>query len=141
MAIVLMASSCPTMDSWITSSILSRRSDSSMVRLTTGMPVHMLTTSAISSLVTIGVSFFWVSCHSCSIFLILAWSWTSRSLISAAISYCCEAMALSLSRLRFSRAFCASAMLIGTTPFLILTRDDASSMMSMALSGRKRSEI
>ena len=41
----------------------SRRSVSSVLRRTTGIPVHMLTTWAMSSSVTTGTSFDWSSCH------------------------------------------------------------------------------
>ncbi len=54
--IASMASSCPTMRSCSASSICSRRSDSSWAICVTGMPVHIETTSAMSSAVTCGLS-------------------------------------------------------------------------------------
>jgi hypothetical protein len=49
------ASFCPTTDLCSSSSIFSRRSDSSVAICITGTPVHMETTSAMSSAVTTGL--------------------------------------------------------------------------------------
>ena len=58
------ASSWPMMRWWMFSSMCSRRSVSSTAMRVTGMPVHMLTTSAISSPVTTGCSSVLDACHS-----------------------------------------------------------------------------
>ena len=76
------ASCWPTTRLWSASSMRSRRSDSSALMRITGMPVHMLTTWAMSSSVTTGVSLAISACQvsrSCSIFS-LACASSSRSL-------------------------------------------------------------
>ena len=61
---VSIASSWPMTRWWRTSSILSRRSDSSWAMRVTGIPVHIATTWAISSSSTLGVSPDIVACQS-----------------------------------------------------------------------------
>ena len=61
---VSIASSWPMTRPWRTSSILSRRSDSSCAMRVTGMPVHIATTWAISSSSTLGGSPDAAACHS-----------------------------------------------------------------------------
>ena len=135
------ASSWPMTRSCSASSIWSSRSDSSWAIRVTGMPVHMETTSAMSSSSTVGLSPADLACHS------------ARSGIQP-----------------FSRAVASASrsvgrlleLLVGDRRFLLLgdalevlaaprsasaaptsgcrrTREAASSITSIALSGRKRS--
>ncbi|MBA7526699.1 hypothetical protein ES705_18868 [subsurface metagenome] len=124
-----------------TSSILRRRLVSSPANCTTGIPVHILTTSAISSAVTTTPSCSCSACHSSSIFFIFSSIWSSCSRFSVARSYCWVARAASLSLRTLSSACLASFKVIGIVLCLILTLDAASSTRSIALSGRKRSGI
>ena len=71
---------------WSASSIFSRRSDSSALMRMTGMPVHMLTTWAMSSSVTTGVSLAWSSCHFVRSSSIRSLPWASSSRSRAAAS-------------------------------------------------------
>ncbi len=140
-ATVFMASSWPIIRWCRASSICRRRLVSSIVSLITGMPVHMLTTSAISSEVTTGRPCSFLTCHSFSIVSILSVSWSSRSRNSPEYSYCWAAIAVSFSLRTLSKARLASANPIGALPRLMRTRELASSIKSIALSGKKRSAI
>ena len=64
--IVSIASSWPMTCLWSASSMWSSRSDSSALIRMTGIPVHMLTTWAMSSSVTTGVSLPCSSCQACA---------------------------------------------------------------------------
>ena len=140
LATLITASSWPTMRLWIPSSMCSRRSVSSMPNRETGMPVHMLTTSATSSSVTTGWSCSCPWCHSSSAFSSFSMRRSSRSRSSAAYSYCWLAMASSFSLRTFSSTFVVSLTERGAVLVRSRTREAASSMTSMALSGRNRSE-
>ena len=136
-----MASSWPTMRLCISCSMRSSRSVSSMASRVTGMPVHMLTTSAMSSLVTLLRSSSRSSCHSRSRPSIFSTSRISRSRSSAAYSYCWEEMASSFSLRTFSSTFMTSFTERGVVELRRRTLEPASSMRSMALSGRNRSAM
>ena len=97
LAIILIASSWPIIRSCSTFSMLSSRLVSSLAICTTGMPVHMLTTSAMSSAVTSGFSCSCSACHSSSSFFLSSSALSSCCLSSAAWSYCWVARAASLS--------------------------------------------
>jgi len=107
-AMVRMASSWPTTFSCRASSILRSLCDSSEAMRVTGMPVHMETTSQMSSAVTTGFSCWRSLRQPASRALMRSWSFTSRSRSSAAYSYCCWAMACSFSRRMLSSPFMAS---------------------------------
>ncbi len=118
------------------SSILRRRSVSSTAIRVTGIPVHMLTTSAISSLVTESFSSLVLACHSSCSCCNFSASFNSRSRSSAAYSYCCCEMASSFSRRTVSNTFLDSLTDSGVPLERIRTLEPASSIRSIALSGR-----
>ncbi len=117
----------------------SSRSDSSWAMRVTGMPVHIATTWAISSSSTTGWSPDIGDCHS-----LRSWSTDSRAVASAsrsvaASSYSWLLIAASFSLVIRSRSFCASRRAGGALEWRRRTRDAASSIRSIALSGRWRS--
>ena len=116
-----------------------RRSVSLAERRVTGIPVHMLTTSSMSSDVTTGISSPRSSCHSFSRVESFLASLASRSRSSAAYSYWRAEMASSFSLRTFSSIFETWLTENGAVVKLMRTREAASSMRSMALSGMKRS--
>ncbi|BAS06913.1 hypothetical protein AHiyo4_03350 [Arthrobacter sp. Hiyo4] len=137
----LMASFWPTTRLCSSSSIFSRRVDSSSVSLKTGMPVELANTSAIRSSSTSEMSsmppdFQWRSFSERSVM-----SFCSLSRREAAPSKSCASMADSFSifslAIRSSMAFSSGGAVIRR----MRNRAPASSIRSMALSGRKRSEI
>ena len=139
LATITMASSWPMMRWCRCSSMCSSRSVSSTCRRESGMPVHMATTSATSSAVTTACSRSWSSCHAFSRSSIFSCSFTSRSRSSAANSYCCPERASSFSLRTLSSTLLASFTDSGVEVCRMRTRDDPSSIRSMALSGRNRS--
>ena len=137
----VIASSWPMTLLCSASSMCRRRSCSSLAMRVTGMPVHMLTTSAMSSGPTTGASLSPSAPSSSSRCSSFSCSFTSRSRSSAANSYCWELMALSFSLRRLSNPRSASLSDGGVEERLMRTREDASSIRSIALSGRKRSPM
>ena len=142
--IALTASSWP-MTLWCrVSSILRSLSDSVSVSLLTGTPVQDATMWAMSSSVTTGdsvvppassVRLLWAMARISALISI------SRSRSSPALSKSWERTALSLS-LRTVRSSRSNSFAAGGSWELInRTREPASSIRSMALSGRKRSEM
>mmetsp|Transcript_15686 Transcript_15686/g.46300 ORF Transcript_15686/g.46300 Transcript_15686/m.46300 type:complete len:397 (-) Transcript_15686:930-2120(-) len=140
------ASSCPITRPCSTSSILMSRSVSSDETFSIGMPVHCATMLAMSASVTVGpppstlsasaldcslapASTAWILALS-SISLSRSWPAFSKSWPRTAASLSLTTALSSLSR---SRASSGSAMCRSRT------RDPASSIKSMALSGKKRS--
>ena len=119
------------------------------------MPVHIETTSAMFSSVTRGFSAGWAASAAASAgwapsgvgsppwpdssFSIFSRSLTSRSRSSAASSYCWAVIAASFSFCTASSPRSASLSDGGVVDFCSRTRLEASSIRSIALSGRKRS--
>ena len=133
------ASSWPMMRSCSTPSMRSSLSVSASVRLLTGTPVDMLTTSAISASVTCersrsdsSANFFSASARASAISF-------SRSRRLAARSKSCEEMASSFWVRTWRSSSSISRISSGSTRLRIRMRAPASSSTSMALSGRKRS--
>ena len=125
---------------WSASSIFSRRSDSSALMRMTGMPVHMLTTWAMSSSVTTGVSFDWSSCHlarSSSIAL-LALGLLVAKARGGLVVLAGDRLVLAGASISSSASW-ASLISGGADAERSRTRDPASSTRSIALSGRARS--
>ena len=117
----------------------SSRSDSSWAMRVTGMPVHIATTWAISSSPTVGWSpDTWV-CHSARSSSTFSLAVASASRSVAASSYSWLLIAASFSLVTRSRSFWASRRAGGADAWRRRTRDAASSIRSMALSGRWRS--
>ncbi len=115
--------------------------DSASVSLKTGMPVHIATMSAISSSPTSGRSPPSPEVHSCSssfFLLVRRRSWSRRL---AAFSNSWASIAASLSRRVVSISSSRSRYTGGCVIDLMRMREAASSTRSMALSGRKRSEM
>ena len=121
-------------------SISSSRAVSSEAIRVSGMPVHMETTSRMSSSLTISSSSARSDCTSCSSSSSFDCRLTSRSRSSAAYSYCWLPIAWSFSRRSASRPFVASRTEGGVEWRRMRTRAAASSIRSIALSGKKRSE-
>ena len=136
----LMASSWPMTRLWSSSSIVSRRLDSSSVSLTMGTPVALARTSAMRSSSTMATTSMSPAFH-CRSRSDLAWmSFFSSSRREAAASKSCASMAPSLRR-RTSAIFSSNSRRSGGAVMrLIRRREPASSMRSIALSGRNRSE-
>ncbi|CAM5258753.1 hypothetical protein SALBM217S_09309 [Streptomyces griseoloalbus] len=119
----------------------SRRLDSSSVSLKTGMPVAVARTSAISSPSTSATTSMSPAFHSFSRFALAARSCFSLSRSEAAFSKSCESIADSLSR-RTPAIFSSNSRRSGGAVIRRMRiREPASSIRSIALSGRKRSEM
>ena len=114
---------------------------SASVSLKTGIPVHIETMSAISSSPTSGRSPPSPEDHSSSSSRFLFVSWRSLSRRFAAFSNSCASIAASLARRVSSISSSSSRYTGGWLIDLIRIRDAASSIRSIALSGRKRSEM
>ncbi len=134
-----MASCWPMTRLCSASSMWSSRSDSSWAMRVTGMPVHIATTWAISSSSTIGCSPDIEDCHSVRSASAVSRAVASASRSVAASSYSWLLIAASFSLVIRSRSFCASRRAGGALELRRRTRDAASSIRSMALSGRWRS--
>ena len=114
---------------------------SASVSLNTGMPVHMETMSAISSSPIDGRSTPSPASHCASSsrrFSVSLRSWSRRL---AAFSNSWSSIAFSFSERVFSISSSSSRYTGGATIDLIRMREAASSIRSIALSGRKRSEM
>ena len=109
---------------------------SSLSSLVTGIPVHIDTTSDMSSIVTCTASLVLSVSKALINFSTLADCSSSSSLNFAAFSYCCPEMAFSFHFLVFSNSFFASLNSGGTNEFFIRTLEPASSIRSIALSGK-----
>ena len=136
-----MDASWPTTCSCRTSSIFTSRSVSVAASLVTGIPVHMLTTSAISSSPTLGVSSPLSECQLVSTSSSFSERFISRSRSSAAYSYCRPDMASFFSLRTLSSIFIDSFTDSGAVEKLMRTLEAASSIRSMALSGKNLSAI
>ena len=136
-----MAACWPMTRLWSSSSMRISFWVSASVSLKTGMPVHIETMSAISSSPIAGRSPDSPErhCSSRSRFLLVSWrSWSRRF---AAFSNSCASIAASLSRRVVSISSSRSRYTGGAVIDLMRMREAASSMRSIALSGRKRSEM
>ena len=135
------ASSCPMIFSLSDAPIVASLFPSLWAILLTGMLVAILTTCATSSAVTSEGEesclrcHFWRSCSSSARFIF------SMSLNIAAFSKSDAATASCFSATIISIAFSRVCIFFGTLMFFRCTRLPASSIMSMALSGRQRSVI
>ena len=114
---------------------------SASVSLNTGMPVHIETMSAISSSPIDGRSPDSPDSHSCSSSRFLLVSLRSLSRSAAAFSNSCASIAASFSRRVVSTSSSSSRLAGGEVIDLMRIREAASSIRSIALSGRKRSEM
>ena len=135
-AIVLIASSCPMMVLFISSSICSSRSDSSVASCITGTPVHMETSSAMSSALTTGLVARSQPVRSFSMRVFRSLSRLESSITSSLRPFCTASVRIALTPFSSSinsLKVCAAGLLY------MRTREDASSIRSIALSGRKRS--
>mmetsp|Transcript_47391 Transcript_47391/g.90491 ORF Transcript_47391/g.90491 Transcript_47391/m.90491 type:complete len:415 (+) Transcript_47391:1365-2609(+) len=140
------ASSCPMMRVCSFSSISSRRFDSSEDTFSTGMPVQAATMAAMSLSVTTGPMPPSSSAASVSRLAevmaeICAFSSISRSRSDPAFSKSCPRTAPSFSLSRALSSLSSSRASSGRAAWRSRTRDPASSIRSIALSGRKRSEM
>ena len=117
----------------------SSRADSCSEMRVTGMPVHIATTSAISSSPTDGWSPETCVCHSARSSSTRSLAVASASRSVAASSYSWLLIAASFSFVIRSSSFCATRSSGGADEWRRRTRLEASSMRSMALSGRWRS--
>ena len=134
------ASSWPITFSFMKLSICSNRCDSSAAILDKGTPVHWEITSRISSSPTDGLSF---DCSSENSFSRLSSSISnlcSLCLSSLAWSYSWSVDAASFSRRNSSKLVRTSRRDGGTAYLRILTRAEASSIRSIALSGKNLSD-
>ncbi len=119
----------------------SRREDSSSVSLKTGMPVAVARTSAMSSPSTSATTSMSPAFHSFSRLAFAASSCFSLSRREAAFSKSWESIADSLSR-RTPAIFSSNSRRSGGAVIRRMRiREPASSIRSIALSGRKRSEM
>ena len=136
------AACCPMTRLWSSSSMRMSFAVSASVSLKTGMPVHIETMSAISSSPIAGRS---VSAspasHCSSSSRLRCVSRRSASRRFAAFSNSCASIADSFSRRVVSISSSSSRYTGGEVIDLMRMRDAASSMRSIALSGRKRSEM
>ena len=114
---------------------------SASVSLNTGIPVHIETMSAISSSPMAGRSPDSPDSHSCSSWRFLFVSLRSLSRSAAAFSNSWASIAASFSRRVVSTWSSSSRLAGGELIDLIRIREAASSIRSIALSGRKRSEM
>ena len=139
-ATATIASSWPMTRLCSSSSMRTRRADSASVSLKTGMPVHIETMSAISSSPTCGCSS-WFSderhCSSSSRFFCVSFRSLSRR--EAAFSNSWFSIEASLSLRTRSISSSSSRYRGGADIDLIRSREAASSIRSIALSGRWRS--
>ena len=135
----LIASSCPMTRLCSSSSMCSSREDSSSVSLTIGMPVEAASTSAMTSSLTVVTASDspWRQAFSLSSRSDLSFCSSSRR--EAASSKSCPSIAssffLRVSSMRASNSLSSG----GAVRRRIRSRAPASSIRSMALSGRKRS--
>ncbi len=135
LAILSIASSWPMIYLCSSSSICSRRSDSSSASTMTGIPVHIDTISAISSTLTVGLLSLSQAAFKSS-------SCPSRdfSKFSRSAEGICSSSAF-LSSFRTERSLWTTSLASSPIGFLyIRTRDEASSIKSIALSGKNRSD-
>ncbi|CPU67578.1 Uncharacterised protein [Mycobacteroides abscessus] len=135
----LIAASWPTTRLCSSSSMLSRRLDSSSVSLKTGMPVAMARTSAISSSSTSATVSRSPDFHAFSLSARFAVSCFSLSRRPAAFSKSCASIADSFSRRASAISSSSSLSSGGAVMRRMRRRAPASSMRSIALSGRNRS--
>ncbi len=119
----------------------SRRAVSSSVSLNTGIPVQIARTSAISSSPTSATTSMSPAFHSFSRLPFSASRVFSRSRRDAAFSKSCASIADSLSRRTFAMRSSNSRRSGGAVIRRMRMREPASSMRSIALSGRNRSEM
>ena len=133
------ASFWPMMRLCSSSSMRSRREDSSSVSLKTGMPVQAASTSAICSSPTSVMVSVSPSRHFCSFSRRSSPSLRSLSRRPAAFSKSWASMAASFSRRTSAIRPSISCRSAGAVMRLMRMRAPASSMRSTALSGRKRS--
>ena len=115
--------------------------NSALAILLTGIPVIIETTSEISFSSTVSLCCFNSSCH-------FSWAETnsfsilfSSSLSFAASSYFCFLTTVFFLSLTSSREISKSTIFFGTSIFVIWTLDPASSIASIALSGKNLSEM
>ena len=135
----LMACSCPITRRWSSSSILSRRAVSSSVNLNTGIPVAVERTSAINSSSTSVTTSRSPAFHDFSRSARSAMRFFSSSRSDAAFSKSWLSIADSFSRRVFA-IFSSNALSSGGAVMRRMRRrEPASSMRSIALSGKKRS--
>ena len=126
---------------WSSSSMRISFCVSASVSLKTGMPVHIETMSAISSSPIDGRSPDSPDSHACSSSRFLFVSLRSLSRSDAAFSNSWASIAASFSRRVFSTSSSSSRFAGGEVIDLMRMREAASSIRSIALSGRKRSEM
>ena len=137
----LMASSWPMTRLWSSSSILSSRVDSASLSLTIGMPVAVASTSAISSSSTSATTSMSPAFHCFSRSDLARISFFSSSRSDAANSKSCASIAPSFLR-RTSAIFSSNSRRSGGAVIRRMrSREPASSIRSIALSGRNRSEM
>mmetsp|Transcript_6129 Transcript_6129/g.15615 ORF Transcript_6129/g.15615 Transcript_6129/m.15615 type:complete len:201 (-) Transcript_6129:1572-2174(-) len=143
------ASSCPIRRECSVSSMFIRRFPSLADTLSTGMPVQLDTMLAMSASCTMGpaspppasmVALF-SSCFAAVIFWICALSSTSLSRRDPAASKSWVRIAVSFSFSSARSSLSSSLASSGMAACCKRTRDPASSIRSIALSGRKRSEM
>ena len=135
----LMAASWPMIRLCSSSSMRSRREDSSSVSLTIGMPVETARTSAISSSSTSATTSMSPAFHCFSRSALAASSFFSPSRSEAAFSKSCASIAHSFSR-RTAAIFSSNSRRSGGAVIRRMrSRAPASSIRSIALSGRNRS--
>ena len=109
--------------------------------LLTGTLVIIETTSAILSSFTVTLLSLESSCQRSCASINDRSTRFSSSLSFAASSYFCFFTTVFFDSLTSSSCFSRSIISLGTLMFLIFTREPASSRASMALSGKKRSDI
>ncbi|CAB4803528.1 unannotated protein [freshwater metagenome] len=136
----LIAWSCPITRRWSSSSIRSRRAVSSSVNLKTGIPVAMESTSAMSSSSTSVTMSRSPAFHVFSRSAFSAMRFFSVSRREAAFSKSWPSIADSFSLRTFAILSSNSRSSGGAVMRRIRKRDPASSIKSIALSGKKRSD-
>ena len=134
-----MASFMPTTRLCSSSSMWSSRLDSSSVSLKTGMPVDAARTSAMSSSSTSAMTSMSPDFHSASRLAFSLRRFFSSSRSRAAFSKSCPSIADSFSRTTAAIFSSNSRRSGGAVIRRMRSRAPASSMRSIALSGRKRS--
>ena len=139
--IISTAACWPMTRLWSSSSMRISFCVSASVSLKTGIPVHIETMSAISSSPIAGRSPSSPASQASSSSRFLAISLRSSSRRPAAFSNSWSSIAVSLARRASSISFSSSRYTGGADIDLIRMRDAASSTRSIALSGRKRSEM
>ena len=120
-------------------SILATFSSSEPCRRVTGIPVIDATTAAISASVTSSLLTFSDSSQSFFSPAVSSITFRASSLSLAANSYCCALTALSFFSVTTPNLSSSCLIDSGTTTPLIWTFEPASSIKSIALSGKKRS--